>query len=78
MMLRPRECVRPWQGMALVMGQRELRLQDELGDTLASASDLPALLDALDGGVAEPSPRQGRALAGLAASRPVILPGLVL
>ncbi len=73
MVLRPQQCGRPWQGMALIMGRPELRLEDEQGDTLASASDLPALLDALDGGVAEP-PQPGRALAGSAA----FLPGLIL
>ena len=78
MVLRPRKCARPWQGMALVIGRRELRLQDEQGDTLASASDLPALLDALDGGVAEPPPRHGRTLAGLAALQAAALPGFIL
>ena len=43
----------------LVSGGGDLSLQDERGETLASASDLPALLDALDGGLGEPPVRPG-------------------
>ncbi len=53
MLLQPRDAGRPWQRMILVLDQGELRLENELGETLASASDLPALLDALEGGVAD-------------------------
>ena len=40
-------------GMLLLTGQPELRLLAESGETVASASSLPALLDALDAGVAQ-------------------------
>jgi hypothetical protein len=65
MMLRPRDAGRPWQSMRLVLDGRELRLENELGETLATASSLPALLDAVDGGVAEPPTLPARVLAGL-------------
>jgi hypothetical protein len=42
------------EAMLLVLGHAELRLHDAAGQELAAASDLPALLDALDGGVADP------------------------
>ena len=64
MMLMPRDAERPWQRMMLVLDSSELRLENEEGETLASASSLPALLDAVDGGVAEPPPPPSRALAG--------------
>jgi hypothetical protein len=67
MMLRARDDNRPWQRMMLVLDTSELRLENELGETLASASDLPALLDAVEGGVAE-TPTQARRLGGLPAS----------
>ena len=60
MLLKPRDAGRPWQRMILVLAENEIRLENELGETLASASDLPALLDAVEGGVADapvPSPR---------------------
>ena len=43
--------------MLLVLDAGELRLLDAAGQELAVASDLQALLDALDFGVADPSPR---------------------
>ncbi len=51
--------------MRLVLDARELRLENELGKTLATASSLPALLDAVDGGVAETPALPARVLAGL-------------
>lgn len=39
--------------LLLLTGQPELRLVGREGETVASASTLPALLDALDGGVAD-------------------------
>ena len=65
MTLRSRHNGRPWQRMRLVVDEPELRLENELGETLATASDLPALLDAVDGGVAEPPPVSPRVLTGL-------------
>ena len=53
MMLEPRDAARPWQRMMLILENQEIRLENELGETLASASDLPALLDAVEGGVAD-------------------------
>ena len=53
MLLKPRDPSRPWQRMILVLEQGELRLENELGETLASASDLLALFDAVEGGIAE-------------------------
>ena len=73
MMLEPRDAARPWQRMMLVLDKRELRLENELGETLASASDLPALLDAVEGGVAE-SPALARSLG----SAPSALAGFIL
>ena len=54
LLLEPAEARHPWQRMVLTADDTGLRLEDELGEALAAASDLPALLDALDGGVAEP------------------------
>ncbi len=51
------EPTRPWQRMKLVLDDDGFRLCDEFGDLLASGSDLPAMLDALDGGIAEPAAR---------------------
>ena len=65
MVLRAAAARRPWQRMLLVMENDELRLENEIGETLASASDLPALLDALEGGVAEPAWRQARVGVGV-------------
>ena len=53
-LFEPNEATRPWQRMKLILDDDGFRVCDELDDPLASASDLPALLDALDGGVAEP------------------------
>ncbi len=53
LLLEPRAARTPWQRMLLVLDEPEMRLETELGEALASASDLPALLDAMDGGVAE-------------------------
>jgi hypothetical protein len=54
MVLEARDAGGPWQRMLLLLERTELRLLNEMGETLASASGLPALLDAVDGGVAEP------------------------
>ena len=53
MMLQPRDARYPWQRIMVVLESPEIRIENELGETLASASDLPALLDAVDGGVGE-------------------------
>ena len=66
MLLEPRAARVPWQRMLLVFDEPDMRLENELGETLASASDLPALLDAVDGGVAEPVALDHRALAWMA------------
>jgi hypothetical protein len=55
LVLEPAVARHPWQRMVLTADEAGLRLEDELGDALAAASDLPALLDALDGGLAEPA-----------------------
>lgn len=52
------EPTRPWQRMKLIQDDAGFRLCDEGDDLLASGSDLPAILDALDGGVAEFAGRQ--------------------
>ena len=41
------------QALVIALGE-EFRLLDPRGQVLAAASELPALLDAVDGGVAEP------------------------
>ena len=51
------EPTRPWQRMKLMQDGGGFRLCDECDDLLASGSDLPSMLDALDGGVAEPARR---------------------
>lgn len=56
LLLEPKAAVRPWQRMRLIAGDRGYLLEDEGCQPLASASDLPALLDALDGGVADAAP----------------------
>jgi len=56
LLLEPWAATKPWQRMRLIAADDGLRLEDEAGDILASASDLPALLDALDGGVADAMP----------------------
>ena len=48
------EATRPWQRMKLIRDDDGFRICDEMDETLAAASDLPAVLDAVDGGVAEP------------------------
>ena len=53
LLLEPAITRHPWQRMVLTADEAGFRLEDELGEALAAASDLPALLDALDGGVAE-------------------------
>lgn len=65
MLLEPQISRVPWQRMLLVFDEPDMRLETELGETLASASDLPALLDAVDGGVAEPPALYHRAVARL-------------
>jgi hypothetical protein len=44
--------------MLVIINDDGFRLVDANGELLASASDLPSLLDALDGGVAEPPRRR--------------------
>jgi len=48
----------PAEAMLVVLHDGGFWLVDASGEVLASASDLPALLDALDGGVAEPPRRR--------------------
>ena len=55
--------------MLVVPHDGGFRLVDTGGDILASASDLPALLDAVDGGIAEPPPPRRRP------ERPALLVG---
>jgi len=58
--------------MLLVLGPKELRLLDAAGQELAAASDLQALLDAVDGGVADQSERacwRGRGAASVRSVR---------
>jgi hypothetical protein len=56
LLLEPLTPSRPWQRMRLCVRESGFLLADETGQTLATASDLPALLDALDGGVADAQP----------------------
>ncbi len=53
LLLEPQSAARPWQRMRLLATDHGFLLEDEAAQALASASDLPALLDALDGGVAD-------------------------
>ena len=46
---------RAFQRMVLRLEDDALRLHDETGALLAEGSDLPALLDAVNGGVGEPA-----------------------
>ncbi len=54
--LEPHVRSRHWQRMRLVVNEPDLRLEDARGEAVACASDLPALLDAMDSGVADPPP----------------------
>lgn len=56
MVLEPRQRRRAWERMLLILREDGFCLSTELGEALATASDLTALLDALDGGVAEGPP----------------------
>ena len=78
MVLIPSVARRPWQTMLLVLQGAEMRLENELGETLASASDLPALLDAVDSGVAEPPSLRMRLLTGLGTRPAASLLGFIL
>ncbi len=44
--------VRSGPAIRLVLDRPELRLENSFGEPLACASDLPSLLDAVEGGVA--------------------------
>jgi hypothetical protein len=68
LLLEPRTVRTPWQRMLLVLDASEMRLETELGEALASASGLPALLDAMDGGVAEAPMLDHRALVWMTAA----------
>lgn len=46
----------PWQDLLLVAQDGGYRLRDAPGSILATASDLPALLDAVDAGIGLPEP----------------------
>lgn len=61
-LLEQLEPTRPWQRMKLVMDDDGFHLCDECDELLASGSDLPAMLDALNGGVAEPPYRHAGGL----------------
>ncbi|MBV9735761.1 MAG: hypothetical protein JO209_07600 [Acidisphaera sp.] len=56
MLLEPKQRRRAWERMILVLRDDGFSLSNELGEALATASDLLALLDALDGGIAETAP----------------------
>ena len=77
LLLEPLAASRPWQRMRLCASDSGFLLADEAGQTLATASDLPALLDALDGGVADAAPlvllrpRQRREVLAADFARPV-------
>ncbi len=53
MRLEPNVGTMPFARMLLVAGSDGFRLMDGDGAPLAAASDLPAVLDAVDGGVSE-------------------------
>jgi hypothetical protein len=53
MRLEPDAGTIPFARMLLVAGSDGFRLMDGEGEPLAAASDLPAVLDAVDGGVSE-------------------------
>ena len=78
MALIPKDARRPWETMLLVLQRPEMRLENEMGETLASGTNLPALLDAVDGGVAEPPSVRNRLLTGLTALPVATLPGFIL
>jgi len=62
--------------LLVVLDEDGFRLADTAGEVLASASDLPALLDALDGGVAEPLRRRA-ARAAPTGAHAALVPGTV-
>jgi hypothetical protein len=53
MLLEPESARRPWSRMMLQVNADGYRLCDDRGEILAEASDLPALFDALESGLAE-------------------------
>lgn len=53
LLLEPAWARHPWQRMVLTLEAGNYHLAEERGPTLACASDFPALLDALDGGIAD-------------------------
>ncbi|MGH7190214.1 MAG: hypothetical protein ACREF0_13670 [Acetobacteraceae bacterium] len=57
MLLEPAAARRAWQRVRLIPDSDGWRLEDECGETLATASALPPLLDAVDSGVAAGPPR---------------------
>lgn len=66
MVLEPAAGHRTWQRMRLFAGRDGWRLEDEQGETLAIASSLPPLLDAVDGGVQRLPEVAGRSRSGRA------------
>ncbi len=53
MTLESRDTRLPWQRLVVILAKREIRIEDGSGEILATASSLPALLDAVDGGINE-------------------------
>ena len=78
MVLIPKDARHPWETILLILQCPEIRLENGLGETLASGSNLPALLDAVDGGVAEPPSIRNRLLTGLTAIPAATLLGFIL
>jgi hypothetical protein len=58
------EPTRPWQRMKLTQDDGEFRLCNECDELLASGSDLPAMLDAVHGGVGEITDRRSIVTSG--------------
>ena len=63
MVLEPSQRRQAWERMLLILREDGFYLVTEAGEALAAASDLLALLDALDSGVAEPEWRSSERLA---------------
>jgi hypothetical protein len=62
------------ESMLVILNDDGFRLVDANGELLASASDLPSLLDALDGGVAEPPRRRADRPAVASTPLPTLMP----
>jgi len=78
MVLEPAQRRRAWERMLLLLREDGFHLVTEDGEALAKASDLLALLDALDSGVAEPEWRPPQQRGSRRNAEAALSPGYVV